>query len=69
VDPRRARGSAADLVTARDVLEYLQHLREARDNGDSAINRTVTILRNFYRAIVAMDILSRTLTRSQDSRP
>jgi len=43
-----------DLVTARDVLEYLQHLREARDNGDSAINRTVTILRNFYRAIVAM---------------
>jgi len=45
---------APDLVTARDVLEYLQHLREARGNGDSAVNRTLTILRSFYRAIVAM---------------
>lgn len=43
-----------DRVTARDVLEYLQHLREARGNGDSAVNRTLTILRSFYRAIVAM---------------
>jgi len=43
-----------DLVTARDVLEYLQHLREVRGNGDSAVNRTLTILRSFYRAIVAM---------------
>jgi integrase/recombinase XerD len=43
-----------DLVTARDVLEYLQHLREARGNGDSAVNRQLVILRSFYRAIVAM---------------
>lgn len=43
-----------DLVTARDVLEYLQHLRAARGNGDAAVNRTLTILRSFYRAIVAM---------------
>lgn len=43
-----------DLVTARDVLEYLQHLREARGNGDAAVNRQLTILRSFYRAIVAM---------------
>jgi site-specific recombinase XerD len=43
-----------DRVSARHVLEYLQHLREARGNGDSAINRTVVVLRSFYRAIVAM---------------
>jgi site-specific recombinase XerD len=43
-----------DLVTARDVLEYLQHLREDRGNGDAAVNRQLTILRSFYRAIVAM---------------
>jgi site-specific recombinase XerD len=43
-----------DCITARDVLEYLQHLREARGNGDSAVNRQLTILRSFYRAIVAM---------------
>jgi integrase/recombinase XerD len=43
-----------DLVTARDVLQYLQHLREDRGNGDSAVNRAVTVLRIFYRAMVAM---------------
>jgi integrase/recombinase XerD len=41
-------------VTAAHVLQYLQHLREARGNGDAAVNRQLTILRSFYRAIVAM---------------
>jgi site-specific recombinase XerD len=43
-----------DQITARHVLEYLEHLRRERNNGDSAINRTATILKNFYRAMVAM---------------
>ena len=43
-----------DLVTARDVLAYLAHLREARGNGDSAVNRVVVVLRGFYGAMVAM---------------
>src|SRR5437660_7598769 len=43
-----------DQLTARDVLAYLQHLREVRGNGDSAVNRAVVILRRFYRAIVAI---------------
>ena len=42
------------LVTARYVLEYVNHLRQDRHNGDSAVNRQVTVLKNFYRAIVAM---------------
>lgn len=46
-----------ERVTARDVLEYLQHLREARGNGDAAVNRAVTILRRFYQAMVAMGYL------------
>ena len=46
--------ASPDQVTARDVLEYLHHLREERGNGDSAVNRVLTILRQFYRAIVAM---------------
>jgi integrase/recombinase XerD len=41
-------------ITARHVLEYLNYLRHDRQNGDSAVNRQVTILKNFYRAIVAM---------------
>ena len=48
---------APDAITARDLLEYVQHLRDVRSNGDSAVNRTVTILKNFYRAMVAMGYL------------
>jgi site-specific recombinase XerD len=47
-------GVEPGLVTARHVLEYVNHLRQERHNGDSAVNRQVTILKNFYRAIVAM---------------
>jgi site-specific recombinase XerD len=43
-----------DEITARDVLTYVQFLREVRDNGDSAVNRTVVVLRRFYGAMVAM---------------
>jgi len=43
----RTPGKTPDRVSA-------EHLRCDRDNGASAVNRTVTILRSFYRAIVAM---------------
>jgi integrase/recombinase XerD len=43
-----------DEVTARHVLEYVEYLRRERNNGDAAVNRQVTILKNFYRAVVAM---------------
>lgn len=44
-----------DQVTARDVLAYVQYLREVRDNGDSAINRTVVVLRQ--RDSLACDLM------------
>jgi site-specific recombinase XerD len=50
-------GQTPDRVAARDVLAYLEHLRRERDNGASAVNRAVTVLRSFYRAVVAMDHL------------
>ena len=46
-----------DAISARDMLEYVQHLRDVRKNGDSAVNRTVTIVKNFSRAMVAMGYL------------
>lgn len=49
----RHRGDPAAVTTA-EVLQYLQHLREDRGNGDAALNRALTIVRSFYRAIVAM---------------
>lgn len=48
---------APDAITARDVLEYVQHLREVRGNGDSIVHRHVVILKCFYRAMVAMGYL------------
>lgn len=50
----RPEAKPPDQVSARDVLEYLEHLRRERGNGDAAVNRALTILRSFYRAIVAM---------------
>jgi site-specific recombinase XerD len=51
---------APDQITARDVLAYVQHLREVRGNGDSSVNRAVVILRRFYGAMVAMGYLDHT---------
>jgi len=48
---------APDTLCAREVLEYVQHLREGRGNGDAAVNRHVVVLRNFFRAMVAMGYL------------
>jgi len=50
----RLQDRSPDALSARDVLEYVDYLRRERDNGPSAVNRQVTVLRNFYRAIVAM---------------
>jgi site-specific recombinase XerD len=49
-----------DQITARDVLAYIQYLRDVRGNGDSAVNRAVVVLRRFYGAIVAMGYLDHT---------
>lgn len=43
-----------DEVSLCEVLQYLEYLRKERDNGASALNRQATVLRNFYRAMVAM---------------
>jgi site-specific recombinase XerD len=50
----RLEAIAPDRVTAVQVLAYLEHLRTERRNGDASLNRTATILKNFYRAMVAM---------------
>lgn len=43
-----------DTISPADVLGYVEYLRQARDNGPSAVNRQVVVLKGFYRAIVAM---------------
>ncbi len=43
-----------DELSARDVLEYVDYLRTERRNGPASVNRQVTVLKCFYRAVVAM---------------
>ena len=43
-----------DELTPRDILDYIKYLRKERGNGDRTVEWQVTILKNFYRAIVAM---------------
>lgn len=45
---------APDAISLRDVLSYVEFLRTERQNGDAIIQRHVVILRNFYRAMVAL---------------
>ena len=45
-------------ASTKNVLEYLEYLRRERHNGDSAVNRQATVLKCFYRAMVAMGQLA-----------
>lgn len=49
--------SCPEEVRTIDVLEYVIYLRDTRRNGASAINRAVTILRTYYRALVCMEYM------------
>jgi site-specific recombinase XerD len=46
-----------DELTPKDLLDYVEYLRRERSNGAAAVNRQVTILKCFYRALVAMAYL------------
>jgi site-specific recombinase XerD len=46
-----------DQLSSRDILEFIEYLRTEKRNGPAAVNRQVTVLKCFYRAIVAMDQL------------
>lgn len=50
----RCAGKDPDEVTAAEVMAYVTYLRRERGNGDARVNRVVTVLRCFYRAVVAM---------------
>jgi integrase/recombinase XerD len=50
----RLKDPSPDQISPCNALAYVQYLRDERKNGASAVNRQVTILKSFYRAIVAM---------------
>jgi len=40
-------------LTTRIVLNYVTYLRKKRGNGDSAVMRSIVVLKNFFRAMIA----------------
>jgi len=50
----RLNEKAPNKIAAVDVLTYIEYLRLERNNGASAVNRQVTIIKNFFRAMVSM---------------
>lgn len=50
----RLADKSPDELCAKDILEYVDHLRRERGNGAAAVNRQVTILKCLFRAMVAM---------------
>jgi len=53
----KIRKESPDDVKSKDVLDYVEYLRKERNNDNATVNRNVTIIRNFYRAIVSMGYL------------
>jgi site-specific recombinase XerD len=53
----RMKKVSPEKVSTTDVLEYVEYLRTERGNKDSARNRTITILRSYYKSLVSMDYL------------
>lgn len=43
-----------DELTPADVMAFVTYLRKERGNGDARVNRVVTVLRCFFKAMVAM---------------
>jgi site-specific recombinase XerD len=50
-------GPTPEKLTTVDICDYIQYLREQRGNGHATVNKKATVLRVFYRAMVALEML------------
>jgi integrase/recombinase XerD len=46
-----------EQVSTTQLCEFIDYLKSVRENGLSTVNKKVTILRSFYRAMVSLEIL------------
>lgn len=44
-------------VSTAQLCEFIEHLKSVRENGLSTVNKKVTVLRSFYRAMVSLEVL------------
>jgi integrase/recombinase XerC len=50
-------GKAPNIITPIEMMTYTTYLEKVRDNGNSAITRQLTVLKNFYKASVSMGFI------------
>ena len=51
------KGKSPNELTTMEMLCYANYLEKVRENGPSAINRQMTIVRHFYRGLVSMGVI------------
>jgi integrase/recombinase XerD len=44
-------------VTTAQLCDYIEHLKVVRENGLSTVNKKVTVLRSFYKALVSLELV------------
>ena len=47
-----------DKITTQDLCAYIEHLRTARSLGNASINKTVVVMRSFYKCAVSFELMS-----------
>lgn len=56
--PVRLQNKPPDKITTQDLCEYIEHLRTVRSLGNASINKTVVVLRSFYKCAVSFELIS-----------
>lgn len=44
-----------EAVSTAQICDYIDHLKNVQENGPATLNRKMTVIRSFYRALVAME--------------
>ncbi len=49
--------SSPETLTTTDICDYIEFLRKQRLNNQATVNKKVTILRSFFRAMVSLEVI------------
>lgn len=50
-------GKAPNKITIQDVCEYIEYLRTMRSHGNATVNKTVVVLKSFYKCAISFNMI------------
>lgn len=50
-------GKAPNNITIQDVCEYIEYLRTMRSHGNATVNKTVVVLKSFYKCAISFNMI------------